>query len=225
MTMTIRPSLTAFLPVLVAVAWLVPAESWAETAELEGMALVEALREGGYNLYVRHAASDWSQVDNVVEDGDWTSCDPMLIRQLSDAGRQTAREVGEAMRALAIPVGRVFASPYCRTVETAEAMGLGPVETTTDVMNLRVADRFGGRGAIAKTARARLGTPPPTGRNDVYVAHGNVAREATGVYPGEGEGLVFRPLGDGRFDFVGRLDPEQWQELANARKRVDPKTR
>ncbi|MDX1593178.1 MAG: histidine phosphatase family protein [Gammaproteobacteria bacterium] len=188
----------------------------AAEAELEGMALVDALRAGGYNLYFRHAATDWSQDDRVTQSGDWTSCDPARIRQLSDQGRRTARQVGEAMRALAIPVGRVFASPYCRAVETAEAMDLGPVETTADVMNLRVADYFGGREAIVAMARARLASPPAAGRNDVYVAHGNVARAATAVYPGEGEGLVFRPRDGDGFEFVGRLSPEMWRRLAES---------
>ena len=113
-----------------------------------------------------------------------------------------------------IPVGRVLASPYCRTVETAKLMGLGPIETTTDVMNMRVAEYFGGRAAIAATARARLAVPPASGTNTVIVAHGNVAREATSVYPGEAEGAVFRPDGNGAFEFVGRLTPAQWTQLA-----------
>jgi hypothetical protein len=199
---------------LAALAGALAAPVRAQAPELEGRALVEALRHGGYNLYFRHAATEWSQSDRVERPGDWTSCDPARMRQLSAAGRQTAAAVGAAMRALAVPVGRVYASPYCRTVATAEALDLGPVTTTSDVMNLRVADHFGGRQAIARTARARLATAPAAGRNDVYVAHGNLAREATGVYPGEGEGLVFRPLGDGAFEFVGRLDPEQWRRLA-----------
>ena len=193
---------------------LLPQLAAAQQPELEGIALFEALRQGGYNVYFRHAATDWSQQDHVEQAGDWTSCDPARIRQLSESGRATARAVGVAMRGLGIPVGRVLASPYCRTVQTAEEMALGPVETTTDVMNLRVAGYFGGREAIVAAAQRRLGTPPAAGVNDVYVAHGNVAQAATPVYPGEGEGVVFRPLGENRFSFVGRLSPEMWQALA-----------
>ena len=125
--------------------------------------------------------------------------------------------MGEAIRTLGIPVGRVLASPYCRTVETARLLGLGEVETTTDIMNLRVADFFGGREVIAERARARLAVTPPAGTNTVLVAHGNVARLATGVYPGEGEAAVFRPLGDGGFEYVGGLTPEAWIRLMKER--------
>jgi len=181
---------------------------------LTGQALVEALRGGGHNLYFRHAATDWSQGDRVREAGDWMSCEPERMRQLSDSGRRASQVVGEAMRALGIPVGAVFASPYCRTVETARLLGLGPVETTTDIMNLRSAGYFGGPGAIVARARARLATSPERGTNNVYVAHGNVARAATGVYPGEGECLVFRPDEAGGFVFVGRIPPGELRRLA-----------
>jgi phosphohistidine phosphatase SixA len=185
-----------------------------DDGSLSGERLVSALRQGGYNIYFRHAATDWSQGDHVREPGDWTSCEPERIRQLSDDGRETARAVGEAIRALGIPVGKVLSSPYCRTVETASLMGLGEVEQTTDVMNMRVAEYFGGRAAIVKTARARLATQPAPGTNTVIVAHGNVARESTPVYPGEAEGVVFRPDGSGGFDVVARIRPAQWTALA-----------
>ncbi len=181
---------------------------------LSGESLVRALRDGGYSIYFRHAQTDWSQSDRIREAGDWKSCDPSRARQLSDAGRNTARAVGEAIRALDIPVGRVLASPYCRAVDTARLMALGPVETTTAVMNMRVAEYFGGRDAIVESARKLLSTPPPAGTNTVIAAHGNVARAATPVYPGEAEGVVFRPEGNGQFTLVGRLTPEQWTELA-----------
>lgn len=183
---------------------------------LDGQTLIQALRQGGYNIYFRHAATDWSQHDQVTEAGDWTSCDPDRMRQLADQGRQTARALGDAMRALRIPVSQVLASPYCRTVETARLMQLGEVVTTTDIMNMRVAEYFGGPEAIAERARQRLSTFPPTGTNRVLVAHGNVLRTATSVYPQETEAIVFRPDGDGGYTVVARLSPQEWKRLAAA---------
>ncbi len=187
---------------------------------LAGEALIQALQAGGYNIYFRHAQTDWSQSDHIEQAGDWTSCDASRVRQLSDAGRRAARAVGEHIRALRIPVGKVFASPYCRTVETAELMDLGVVETTTDIMNLRVAEYFGGRDAILERARSRLAMPPPPGTNIALIAHGNVARGATDVYPDEAEAAVFRAHGDGGFTFVGRLTPAQWAVLAQNQDRT-----
>lgn len=197
--------------ILLSVGGTAPAQ---EGKELSDAQLVGALRQGGYNIYFRHAATDWSQSDQVREAGDWTSCDPSRIRQLSDDGRETARALGAAIRALGVPVGKVLASPYCRTAETASLMDLGQVETTTDVMNMRVAEYFGGREAIVKTARSRLAAKPAPGTNTVIVAHGNVARDSTPVYPGEAEGVVFLPDGNGGFSVITRVSPERWGELA-----------
>jgi broad specificity phosphatase PhoE len=184
------------------------------TTGLEGPALVEALRKGGYNIYFRHAATNWSQNDQVSKAGDWTSCDPSQMRQLSEAGRKTAGTVGEAMRALQIPIGQVLASPYCRTLETARNMKLGSVEKTTDIMNLRVAEYFGGTSTIAARTHRRLSMLPKADTNTVLVAHGNVLVTATDVYPEEAESIVFRPEGNGTWTFVARISPQEWARLA-----------
>jgi len=182
---------------------------------LSGEALVQALRQGGFTIYFRHEATDWSQSDHIQKVGDWLSCDGVRVRQLSKAGRQSAVSTGKAIRALGIPVGRVLASPYCRTIETASLMNLGEVEPTNDVVNMRVAEFFGGRTAVVKTARALLARVPQQATNTLVVAHGNVAQAATPVYPDEGEGVVFEADGQDGFRFVGRLKPADWKHLAN----------
>ena len=189
-----------------------PGTTWLENPA----ALAKSLQAGGFNLYFRHAQTDWSQSDNVQSRGDWTSCDPARIRQLSEAGRETSRHIGEAMRALSMPVVEVIASPYCRTMETARLMALGEVKPSTEVMNLRVADYFGGTAAIVATAQRLLGKPVAPGSNRVIVAHGNVARQSTPVYPGEAEAVVFRPLGNSRFELIARITPAQWALLLAA---------
>lgn len=201
-------------PLLLGALALLDVAAGQDGAHLAGEALVDALRAGGYNLYFRHAATDWATDDHVVGTGDWVSCDPNKMRQLSPTGRETARRVGEAIRRLGIPVGWVLASPYCRTVETARAMALGPVETTTDIINMRVAEFFGGESAVATRTRRRLSLPPEAGTNTVFVAHGNVARTATGEYPDEAEAIVFAPDRRGGFSVRARVSPKEWARLA-----------
>jgi phosphohistidine phosphatase SixA len=189
--------------------WLSP-----HAAEPSDRSLVDALRDGGFNIYVRHAATDWSQQDLVSEHGDWLSCNGAEIRQLSDQGRKTAKALGAALRRLQIPVSEVLASPYCRTMETARLLQLGEVQPSNAVINMRVASYFGGPDAVIESARRLLGSAPRGQGNRVVVAHGNVARLATPVYPGEAESVVFRPDGSGRFDVVARLTPARWSALA-----------
>jgi phosphohistidine phosphatase SixA len=188
------------------------------TAVLYGQDLVQALRTGGYSIYFRHEATEWSQMDDVQKADDWLSCDGARIRQLSTGGRQSAKNTGRSIQSLAIPIGQIFASPYCRTVETAKLMGLGEVEPINDVINLRVAEYFGGPSAVVATARKLLAQSPPTNFNTIIVAHGNVARASTLIYPDEGEGVVFEADGEGDFRFIGRLSPTEWQSLAETLK-------
>lgn len=175
--------------------------------------LLARMRSGGYTLYFRHVATDWSKPDRVSKAGDWLSCDDGHMRQLSDSGRADARQIGQTIRALGIPVGEVLASPYCRTMETAKLFNLGPVTRSTAVMNLRSADYFGGRDEIVVSARRLLATPPANGFIRVVVAHGNVAREATPVYPDEGEGVLFLADGKGGFDVIARIPIERWRRM------------
>lgn len=184
---------------------------------LSDQALIEALQLGGYNLYFRHEATDWSQQDAVQQKDDWLSCAGNRIRQLSEQGRQRAKRTGKAMQSLNIPVSEVLASPYCRTMETARQLGLGEVQASSDVINLRVAEYFGGREAVIATARKLLARRPADGSNRVIVAHGNVAQAATPVYPDEGEVVIFKPNGKGDFTFVGRISPDRWVQLSQAK--------
>jgi broad specificity phosphatase PhoE len=177
-------------------------------------ALINALRQGGYTIYFRHAATDWSQDDRVMAEGDWTSCDPEKMRQLSDEGREQARRIGKAIRRLNIPVDQVLSSEYCRARETAALMNLGPVKPTRALMNMRIAGMTGGRNAVIERARQEIGRRPKEGTNRVLVAHGNLMRAATGEYTGEAGAAVFAPNGDDAFTLIARISYEYWVHLA-----------
>lgn len=57
-------------------------------------------------------------------------------------------------------LGRVFSSKYCRTRETPQYMGLGPVTETPAIMNMRAAEFVGDQDAVTYWARGALSTPP-----------------------------------------------------------------
>lgn len=198
----------------IAVAALAAAVPPAPAVALTERELLAELQDGGHVIYFRHARTDWSQHDDVRAAGDWTSCDPERMRQLSEQGRDTARAVGAAMRRLEIPVATVLASEYCRCVQTAELLDLGPVETTRDILNARAAEYIGGRDRLARTARHRLGTAPPDGTNTVLVGHGNVFLLVAGERPPEGGAAVVHPEGDGEFTLLGILSAEAWTASA-----------
>jgi len=63
--------------------------------------LVSALKQGGYVVVFRHVATDDSQKDIYPFDFD----DMKAQRQLSEKGREMARQIGAAVKKLGIPVG------------------------------------------------------------------------------------------------------------------------
>ncbi|MGE4354741.1 MAG: histidine phosphatase family protein, partial [Oscillospiraceae bacterium] len=79
-------------------------------------ALLNLLRGGGYILYARHGEAT---VGDDQPDLNFRDC--ATQRNLSEIGRIQAIYYGEYLRALQIPVSHpIIASPFCRTVETAQ---------------------------------------------------------------------------------------------------------
>src|SRR5215468_2836190 len=68
---------------------------------LAGADLPAVLRAGGYVIYFRHADTDHSRQDQPPVDLD----DCTTQRLLSDKGRANSRAIGEAIRALDVPIG------------------------------------------------------------------------------------------------------------------------
>jgi virginiamycin B lyase len=174
-------------------------------AELEGPALADALREGGYVIYFRHAATDFSQED--TETRNLQNC--RTQRNLTSQGRADARAIGRHFRRLRIPVGAVLASRYCRTRQTAR-LAFGRVRTTTDLTSLPSAATERERNRRVRALRRLLATPPRRGVNTVLVAHLFNIQAAANVSLDEGEAAVFARGGGTRFRLVARVRPEQW---------------
>jgi len=179
--------------------------------------LAESLRHGGYVIYFRHAQTDRSATDEAEDPEWWRSRDPQEMRQLSAEGRDEAREVGEALRDLGVPVDAVLSSEYWRAEETARLLGAGSVETTPGLNLLRWAETEGGEDGRQRTRaelRRLLSAPPPETTNTVLVGHRENLMEAADVSLEEGEAAVFEPLGGGGFRLVTIVSPEDWTALA-----------
>jgi len=175
-------------------------------------AIVERLRSGGYVLLMRHmeterSPDDWSGVD-------YENC--ATQRELSERGREQARTLGLAFRALGIPVGRIEVSPYCRCRETAE-LAFGRAGTPSELLSTW--DTLSVEEKTEQGARIRrlLDTPPAPGTNTVLVTHTGNLMWSLGL-DAKPEGLVhvFGPTGldIARPDYLGRVDPDAWRTLA-----------
>lgn len=174
---------------------------------LSGARLVDELRDGGYVIVVRHTATEEGGVDDATKPAD---CTPQ--RELTDEGRQQARELGTAIRQLGIPVGRAVASPYCRTRETAE-LAFGSSVTTDEVLLPLPGTGKPGNDEAIVAVRRLLGEPTPDGGNTFVVSHISVIQPVTGAAPEEGGSVVFVPEGDGAFRVVAQVPPGGWAKL------------
>ena len=168
--------------------------------------IVGKLREGGFVLYMRHASTDFSQNDAAMKSYE----DCASQRNLTDKGRAEAREIGAHVKRLAIPIGEVLASPFCRTMETAR-LAFGKARAVSEA-----------RGGPARPEdparydelRKLLSSAVAKGENRVISSHGNPFHAVAGPpYLAEGEIAVARPEGAMRFTVIARIRPQDWPDL------------
>ncbi|MDQ2963347.1 MAG: histidine phosphatase family protein [Pseudomonadota bacterium] len=180
--------------------------AFADTEAPAGPPLLTALKTGGLILYFRHASTDFGQNDEQMTG--FEDCGHQ--RNLTDKGRDEARAIGATIARLALPVGDVLASPFCRTMETAKLI-FGRAAATPAV-------RGGPASGVAPDRYAELkkllSTPPRAGTDLVIVSHGNPFRAVSDApYLAEGEAAVIRPLGAAGFRIVARLPKDGWDSL------------
>ncbi len=175
---------------------------------------LNSLRAGGYVIIIRHGATYMDQADT----------DPLNLsnidkqRQLNDAGRAKAKEMGEAFRKLKIPVGPVVTSMFFRAIETGK-LAFGNAVPTVDVAEggLVVTPLENNRRTAAM--RKLAGTVPPAGTNVVVVSHKPNILDAFGkdwFDIREGEASIFMPDGNGGYTFVARVPADEWKKLAES---------
>ena len=92
---------------------------------------LEGKNPRGYVLLIRHALAP-----GVGDPANFTLGDCSTQRNLSDEGRQDAREIGEWLKRLEIKIKGIETSRWCRARETAELLGLGRVRPNKNLDSL-----------------------------------------------------------------------------------------
>jgi phosphohistidine phosphatase SixA len=191
---------------------MIAACSAASAAETPGPELVAQLRQGGYVLLMRHASSPLAVPDKASANPDNTKPE----RQLDQTGRDTAKAMGEAFKALRIPVGDVLSSPTYRAQETIRYAAFGTP---------KLGDQLGDGGQSmsvtpansADWLRMQVAMKPRAGANTILVTHmPNIvaAFPADSAKLTDGEMLVFRPDGKGGAEMIARVTIGEWPALA-----------
>ena len=163
-------------------------------------------------IVFRHGATHQDQAD--TDPLNFANLDKQ--RQLNDAGRAKAREIGEAFRKLKIPVGQVHTSMFNRAIETGK-FAFGEAMPTPDLTEGVVTPIQNNRRALA--LRKLAATVPPAGTNVVAVTHKPNILDAFGkdwFEVREGEASLFKPDGVGGSKLVMRVQADDWMKLAQA---------
>ncbi|HVE48597.1 MAG TPA: histidine phosphatase family protein [Casimicrobiaceae bacterium] len=173
---------------------------------LDGAALGDALRRGGYVIYFRHTSTDFSQNDAAMTSFE----DCARQRNLTDTGRAEAREIGAAIKRARIPIGEVLASPYCRTMETGRLI----FGRATSAMAAR-GGPSSAEGDRYLDLRKLFSRGAPEGTNLAIASHGNPFHAVAGPpYLAEGEAAIIAPGGANGFTVVARVKKTEWDSLA-----------
>jgi broad specificity phosphatase PhoE len=141
-----------------------------------------ALVNGGHVALIRHGNAPPGHGDPPGFKID----DCATQRNLDEKGRAQARALGEAFRQRGVRAEKILSSPWCRCLETARLMALGPVEGTwTAAASDRSRDRLAALRELLAGWRG-LGTL-------VVVTHALTVQALVGIMPGQAETVVVRP--------------------------------
>ena len=188
--------------------------------KVDDKALLSALRDGGHVIYIRHAKTtkDWG--DQVSPALDLTDCNTQ--RRLSDVGKADAQKIGEGIKAAGIPVGDVISSEYCRAYNTAD-LAFGTYTKNSNLNFLPCVECTPEQyQEYAMRLQPLMSAKPEAGKNTVLVGHDDPFQGVTmpvvpknGIYPAPmGVAYVAKPEGDGNFELIAKIEPDQWPALA-----------
>lgn len=161
----------------------------AVSATLDRDALINALREGGVALLLRHAQT----VPGVGDPPNFTIGDCKTQRNLSDVGVSQAKRIGNGARAAGVKFSKTMSSEWCRCRDTArlvagQYVAWSPLNSFFDDASTR--------DERTNTVKQRLSTLK---KQDTWllVTHQVNITALTGISPAMGEGVVIRPSKDG----------------------------
>jgi phosphohistidine phosphatase SixA len=158
---------------------------------------LRALQAGGHVVLLRHAATP----PGVGDPRGFKLEDCATQRNLNEEGRAESRKLGALLRERGIRVSRLLTSEWCRSIETAELLGLGKVEKESALNDLygRPQNREGQIAALKKLITEWQGPGVL-----VLVSHSSIIGALLAENPGTAAGPVLAP----GLNIVGQISPE-----------------
>jgi phosphohistidine phosphatase SixA len=171
----------------------------AATASADQPELIDRLKSGGHILMIRHARAPGSGDPPHLKIGDCST-----QRNLDDAGRSQARDIGAWLRANGIRSARMYSSQWCRCLETARLIGLGAVQELVGLNSFY--ERPQDREPHLKALNHFISQQPAEGELIILVTHFVTIAAMAGTSVASGEGVVLALQADAPYTVVGLLD-------------------
>jgi broad specificity phosphatase PhoE len=173
-----------------------PAQARADATKVHPL---ETSQGKGHILMIRHALAPGFGDPDGFDIGDCTT-----QRNLNDRGRLQAAAIGDWLRLKGIASARVFSSQWCRCLETAELLELGPV-TELAALN-SFFELTENREPNLRALRKFIADQPATGELIIMVTHQVTISAMTDRYVSSGEGVILKLNPDAAYEVIGQID-------------------
>lgn len=157
------------------------------------------LLQGRAVALIRHATAPGLGDPPGFKVGDCTN-----QRNLSQEGRNQAKRIGALFREKGVKEASVYSSQWCRCLDTARLLGLGPVK---EFPPLNSFFQDGSTEEEQTREIRRFIMSLPTGRPTILVTHQVNITALTGIFPSSGEIIIFQPLRGNHGKVLGRFIP------------------
>lgn len=155
--------------------------AWASDANLAA-----SLKQPGHVLMLRHALAL-----GIGDPPDFTLGDCASQRNPSTEGRAQAKAAGEWLRRQGIKQARIYSSQWCRCLDTARLLDLGPVTEMPELNNVFThPQNRTARPVCASLTSSSSGSPD--GPLIILVTHNRNIYHLTGINTGSGEGVLLK---------------------------------
>lgn len=177
-----------------------PSSNASGESQNEETALWSALRTGEHFAMLRHAIAP-----GTGDPPNFTLGECATQRNLSDEGRDQARNIGDRFRKNGIPKARTFSSQWCRCIETAQLLDLGSVRELPALNSFfQRYERRDSQTQMLKKWLAQQDLSQPL----VLVTHQVNITALTGIFPSSGELVIVHRSQTGEISVIGTIETD-----------------
>ena len=161
--------------------------------------MIDRMKAGGHILMIRHALAPGSGDPANFKIGDCST-----QRNLDNRGREQARAIGNWLRSNGITSARMYSSQWCRCLETARLIDLGPVAELPALNSFY--ELVQNREPNLKALREFVAAQPKDGPLIILVTHFVTISAIADWGVSSGEGVLLELNQNKLYEVVGQLD-------------------